>query len=859
MGAGDEFLREPLIRRLTSRDVRFVALFAAAGYGKSTLARQYASEFANVVVCDFRGAQSLRDVAQRIALALAPNPETAFQAAAPVDADPAIFFDFARQLWTQIPGVPLVIFENAEALRTIDGAESKFSGVLARTPADRRICVCSRTPLDLHFLEFALPHEVVIIDERDLAFGREDLARFLSSQSQDIETLYDLTRGWPLCVRLVARLADARGVEALVRELRSVDFSLLYEYLIDNVIAVLNPLNRSVATALAAADLSNEDLRRVFCERAQQAIEFARTSPFISEQQNVWTIHPLIRGSIQRSYAEETSSILRIAAKAAMEEDPVRAAVLYAQASDFESAARALERQAMAYVSEGGNPDFAIVLQRLPSEVLLRHPRLFASAMTFAGLGISNEERYRTAYAIRQQFDGSEDETTRVSIDVTIANALANLGRHEEACEYIARFSDAPTVAGKILYHMLYGAILARMGRYVEAMTHWEPLKRLACDAPSTLAFGTNEIAVRAARSRGDFAAEREYHSFALSNARKSKNPTAHVLTIIEGVFGAWFQGDETAFSSLAAELRELRYPSIMPGTRLLRSCVDGDLRDLAPDIARPQVHAYAYLLALRIARGDSQRQIAAMACDAADSANEPFLQCISRVALALADPAAYHRAIAEARTFAARVESNALHDAIEDLLAGRTPEMFAAVAAGITDVAVHDDDRYRLVLLERALFLGRTRANVSKREFELLAYLAYCDREVGRDELAEVFAPLASSTDADHLIRVTVSRIRKKLGEEAVASTRSGYALGANVDVPLREMRRRVERCEMRSALTAADAGSLVRDSHRIRLYLSGRRFEYEWSEDFDAMLEDLCARMERLTANHAEAATTA
>jgi DNA-binding winged helix-turn-helix (wHTH) protein len=849
MGAGGELFRERLIRRILSRDVRFIGLFAAAGYGKTTLARQVASAFSSVCVCDFRDAQSLRDVAQRIAIALAPDPQIATQAAAPIDTDAVVFFDFAKQLWTQ-PGPQVAILENAETLSRIDGAERALGNLLSATPPERRVCICSRTALDLRFLDFALPHEVVVVGERDLAFDREDVAQFLDSENSAIETLYDLTRGWPLCVRLVARLVEMRGADALVRELRSVDFSLLYEYLLENVIAVLEPLNRSVAIALGAADLNNDDLRRLFGERASEAIGFARQSPFIGEHGNYWTIHPLIRASIQRSYLEETSRILHDAAGAALREDPVRAAMLYAQASDFEGAADALEHQALAYVSEGSNPDFAVVLQQLPHDVLLRHPRLFASAMTFAGLGVSNEERYRTAYAIRQQFDGSEDETTRVSIDVTIANALTNLGRHEEAAKYVEAFAHAPNAAGKILYHMLYGGILARMGRYVEAMTHWEPLKRLACDAPSTLAFGANEIAVRAARSRGDVAAEREYHAFALANARKSKNPTAHVLTVIEGLFGAWLRGDENEFSSLAEELRQLRFPSIMPGTRLLRSCVDGDLRDLKADVARPQVHAYAYLLALRIARGELQRRIAEMACEAADRANEPFLQCVSRVGLSFADASSYSRALAQAQNFASRVESTQLHDAVEQLTRGLIAPMFATLAAGITDIAI-EEGRYRLLLLERALFLGKSRINASKREIELLAYLGFRDGEVSRDELAEAFAPSATSSQADHLIRVTVSRIRKKFGENLLVSTRRGYVLGPSVDVPLRDMRRRIERCETQSSLTAADLGALVRDMHRIRLYLEGRRFEYEWAEELDTMLEDLLVRMERLTAS--------
>ena len=849
MGVVGELVRKKLIRRLLWDDIRFVALFAAAGYGKSTLARQFASNFSQVAICDFRDAQSLRDVGQRIAVALAPNRETAAQAASPIDVDPGIIFDFARQLWSSPGGPQLVIFENAEALREIAGAEARLAGLLAQTPPDRRVCICSRTKLNLQFLNFALPHEVTEMHERDLAFESDDLAEFVDLHGRDIQALYDLTGGWPLCVRLVVRLAQTRGVDTLLQELRSVDFSLLYDYLLEHVIAVLDPLNRSVSIALAGADLCDDDLRRAFPTDAAAVLAFVRMSPFITEHGGFWTLHPLIRASIQREYRDESRRFVAAAAAAAFHEDPVRAAVLYGEVGDFESAALALEQRALAYVSEGGNPDFAMALQRIPRDVLLRHPRLFASAMTFAGLGISNEERYRDAYALRQRFDGSEDEATRISIDVTIANALANLGRHEEALAYVIPFNDPADAARQTLYHMLYGSIIARMGKFIDAMDHWEPLKRIARDAPSTLAFTANEIAVRSARSRGDFSAEREYQSFALNNARKSRNPTAHVLTVIEGMFGAWFQGDDSAFSSLAAELSDLRYPSIMPGTRLVRSCAVGDLRDLSPDVSRPQVHAYAYLLALRIARGDLQRRIAAMACEAADRANEPLLQCFSRVAQSFADPVLSHRALTEAAHFSSRVQSEALQQAVQEIRQGHIPPMFAAIAQSIADIAPHAN-RYRLVLLQRSLFRGAEKLTPSKREFELLAYLAFRDCEVSRDELAEAFAPEASSADADHLIRVTISRIRKKFGEDLVQSTANGYAIGPTVELPLREMRRRIERCETQSIVSGSHLADISRDLQRLRLYLEGRRFEYEWGERFDAMLEDLVSRMTRLVS---------
>lgn len=813
MTAKRELRRDRLIQRLGAPDVRFVALFAAAGYGKSTLARQLTESRASPCVCDFADAGSLREVKQCIADAL--------------------------------PGDALkdtVIFENAEALHRIPDAEAELSRLLAQAPSARISIICSRTQLEIPFMRFALPHEVAYADERDLAFDRGELAAFFSPAEDHVEAVYALTRGWPLCVRLISRLSETRAFKDVVNEMRSVEFSLLYEYLVRNVIEALDPFTRSTLIALAVSDLTDGDVQRLFEPDGEKALRIVSCSPFVTPQNGRRVLHPMIRTSVRRWYEDEATRMLRLTAERALCDDRVHAGALYADLGDFEAAASALESQALAFVREPVNADFSAVLQRLPQEVLLRHPQLYAVVMLFAGLAMSSEQRYRDAYAMRSRFDGSEDPVTRMSVDVAIANALSNLGHHREALDRVAYLQNDPDPAAQLTYHAFTGAILSRMGRYGEALTHWPHVSERGRNAPSTLALAGNEILVRSAVARGDFPGAEEVFAATLGHARRSVNPTAHVITVAEGIFDAWLRGDAAAFDALAAELDGIRVPSVMPGTRLLRACIGGNVSNLTADVARPQLHAYAYLIALSWARGDPQRRIALDAIDAADRANEPFLQCLSRVAMSFTGRYASPRILSEAARYASAADSQPLRDAVAGLSAGCIPPFFRAMAERIADIAAAPDE-YRLSVLEGSLRRRNETLHPSKREFELLAYLALRDCEVSKDELAEVFAPDADSDDADRLLRVTITRIRKKFGDELVVSGHGGYALGPSVDVALRAIRARAARCETQDTPSEPDRVALARDLQSIEQFLEGRRPGFEWGEEFDVFLERLAA----------------
>lgn len=813
--------RSHLLDGLALPGRRFVALYAAAGFGKTTLALQLADRFARTMVCDLAKVSDVTDVMSRIAALFSEAPSARISGAESVEL--SAYVDYALERWTQ-DFAGLVVFENAETLIMIPGAVEALVSIFATTPQNRAVCLCSRARLDISFLQFARPDEVLVLDETTLAFTTAELESLFSS-SEDIAKLYDVTRGWPLCVRLVGRLAEHRTLAEVLSEIRGVEYSMLYDFLVEHVVRALDPGGRRLAVLLAGTeDLLPADLARLLGEESASAAAFLDRSPFVTFIDGRYALHPLVRQSILRTSAEEAGEAAREAAHTARDRDPLRAAVLYARVGDVESAASALEELVLAFVVEPKSIEFVSVLERIPRETLLRYPRLFGASITFAGLSVSNEQRLRDALAVEANLPSDSSAVMRGSIGITIANALANLGRLEEALAVAQRarewMSDEATDASAIYYYFFVPGIQGRMGRYAVAAEAWPRLKHLAHNAPSSLALGGNECWVRSARARGDWDEERRAIAFTLQQARESKNPTALALTLAEGLFSAWLHGDRRDFAELLVELNELRVPAILPGTRLLRDMVNARFDDLSPDVGRPQLQAYAYLIGLSFCRGKKQYEISLHAEEAARRSGEPFLQALAAVAASFVDRQRSKAKLALAAEFAARVDALPLREAFAAFRDGTVPPMFAPMRDQVA-IGSAAPNRYRLSLLEGSLHRGALELLPTRREFDLLGYLAFRDRIVSRHEFAEVFAPSSSSSDADRSLRVAISRIRKKFGNELIVSTPQGYALGHSVQVPLREIRERVALGATHRKISHAEVVDLQADLAPLKHFL--------------------------------------
>jgi tetratricopeptide (TPR) repeat protein len=841
-----EIERTALMDRLACGSVRVLALWAAAGYGKSTLASRFAQGYDRAITIDLADARSCTDIARSIANVVTLAVIGAAEKMAAGD-DAAAWLAYAQQVWRQ-PFDGVVILENAEAVAAVEGGEAFLAEILAGTPRPRTVVVASRKRLDLRLTRFAMPHEIYEFDERVLAFDVAETQKLLSSTPAAAHVVQGLTRGWPLCVRMILRLARESSLDAVVARVGSLDLDTLYDYLFEHIIATFDDAYRAAIVALAAIPRPTDaDLELLFESAAGDLRRLALSGGLVTHRDDVYELHPLLRTSVNRRYHAEVLDTLQTAASRWLDTDPVRAALLYLEAGDFESAARAVEPHSLNFISAPPGFDFNTVLYRLPHEVVLRYPQLWSASRAYLGLSVSPDIRLAEALLVWDSLEPETPRAARLSVLSELLNALSNLGQHEEAQVYYDRYlvQAQPQDENTRIYRGIWGtALCGRQGRYEEARAHADDVLETLQAVPGFYAIVFSEAVVRRLRACGQWNEERLQQDVALGYARRSKNGLAIALSLIEGIFGAWFAGDRPRFNALLQELDDFRVPSIMPGTALFRNCAFGRLEDLRDGAERPQIRCYAYLIAGQSAPPAQRRSLIERAAAAADAANETILQVFTRVALAMVDPIDRDLYLERAMLYAERIDTRQVREAVAAMQRGELPKYFAAMAEQLLEGATQPN-RYRLSIVDPMLHLGTKPISLTRREIELLCFLGIQDRAVGIDRIAEALVPDSGSSSANALLRVLITRVRKKCGSEIIASSRDGYRLGAEVEVSIKNVAKRIDAAQLRADLGPGEVAALRRDLLEVRQWMQTPMPPWEWGVEIDVRLRELASRL--------------
>ena len=239
-----EIRREQILARLERARPKILVLVAPAGFGKSTVARQYLEGLESTGICDCAGARSDIELARRLVAAMSaasPERRERLVACERLLADgSASVADRIRSVvdaWRD-PGSETIVFERAEHLRLSPALHALFAQLLASIPSERSVVICTREPLRTHLTRFAAPHEIVALRAADLAFDAEEVREIFSPDSLDTETVEGVlfaSRGWPIAVLLLRRFAAEGRFATLLHRLGDAAFEELHDYLIDEV------------------------------------------------------------------------------------------------------------------------------------------------------------------------------------------------------------------------------------------------------------------------------------------------------------------------------------------------------------------------------------------------------------------------------------------------------------------------------------------------------------------------------------------------------------------------------------------------------------------------------------------------
>ena len=284
--------RPRLIKMLDESDARVILLLAPAGYGKTTLARQWAKTLNGAIWVTLTTAH--RDVvtfAEDIGLGLAhlgDRESTAFirkyvrarsnpqRAAREVGIALSERIRAARTQW--------LVLDDYHELSGSRDIDELVRVVITHT--DARILIATRTRPPWATSRSKLYGEHLEIDQRQLAMSESESTQLVGGGA-DREQLVAQARGWPAVLGLAAGMGDTPMQEHLSTP--------LYEYLAEEVFQSVSPSLQDQLLALSLLpDLSLTQLRRRFGDQGSSVIEQGRSCGLLTGE-GAPELHPLVR------------------------------------------------------------------------------------------------------------------------------------------------------------------------------------------------------------------------------------------------------------------------------------------------------------------------------------------------------------------------------------------------------------------------------------------------------------------------------------------------------------------------------------------------------------------------------------
>jgi len=298
--------RPRLTRLLDEAEARVLLLVAPAGYGKTTLAREWVSG---------RGRRSLwfrasvasphvASVAQAVAHAIrsiAPRAEgyakELVSAASVAEREPGEMAELLAREVTDWPSSVWLVIDDYQALLGDSGSEEFIARFVEQAHA--RVVITSRerpswvSPRDL------LYGEALEIGRSVLAFTSEETAQVLRHAPREATGPIELAAGWPAVVGLAALLPNLGGAtEAAVPE-------ELYDYLAQELYGFLTDESKDHLPWLAVPSSVDRRLAELILgkELADRVVRDALAVGFIApREQNELEIHPLARAFLNRKF-----------------------------------------------------------------------------------------------------------------------------------------------------------------------------------------------------------------------------------------------------------------------------------------------------------------------------------------------------------------------------------------------------------------------------------------------------------------------------------------------------------------------------------------------------------------------------
>ncbi|MBV9718690.1 MAG: winged helix-turn-helix domain-containing protein [Candidatus Eremiobacteraeota bacterium] len=803
-----------MIDRISRAAPRLIRLIAPAGYGKTTLVHQLGSGYARFAVCDCDGAQTLIELSRRIISAssfgLTERADSLARQMVSLKADePSHWRDLALRAWTaDDPVDELFVFDNLEALYDATDLQDLIARLLAENPACRTVAFCSRVPVTVRVPRHLQPHLTLTIGVDDLAFDHNEfLAAFerIQVQREVLNQIEQMTRGWPLAVRLFRRLVIESGSSAVPLEPDAIAFADLYDYLRDHVLGLMGPHHITALLACTAIpDATELDIASAFHDDTNVRETLTEVLPFLARTgKDSFAPHPLISQTLRERFPSRCKAILKTVADAHDHAGNwLQAARLYLAGGDIERAAEALNAHDT-FVVPTWPLKFAEIVTQIPEEIAIRYPALYSATSILRVPQLTPEEWAVKTSVVWEALPADTLPHTRASAFGAYAAALMNLGKLDQANELLRAYEASrrpDDFAGAMCAALIGTGIATWRGRFSgleQSRTEMSPVISASAGWHAQFLY---EFDARQYRCNGDWGAERRTLEHALDFARKSNMPTIPLWVLTYQAFGAWLAGDDRYYEARLAELEAEIYEGAAKGFSFFVDCARGRAESTSSGYERPEIRSYALLIAAAVASTEAERRRwAVQALSAAESSGQPFAHILARVALAELDIAVREENYESAVSLADAVESEPLREALSALRnQSARGNMLKAFARRFQQFEPRAREPLAIQLMQGRVCRGGVALDLMKREFELLCVLALKKKPMSTDDLLELVWPNQSGSSS--VVRVYAARLRTRLGSDVVIRARDGYSIAIPVLVDLLETEARCRSLDLES-----------------------------------------------------------
>jgi DNA-binding SARP family transcriptional activator len=855
--AGRSASHERLAASIAARRPRLLTLWGPAGYEKRAFVRTYGAYAGTVIACDLDRRRD-RDLARPVLDALVGRDRSravrsaADRLAQRRDEPFGNIREALRREWPRSEGPELLLLRDATgALSTPSGADL-LAELIGTLPPERTLALTTRTPLP-HALEQLVQREdAETVEPRELALSGEsvrDLARQAGLDDDAADALHALTEGWPLVTRLLLMLVRGTSdVGPLLREITGLPRHTLLTYAGQRVVSALDePVREAVVAAAVHPGATAAHLARVLGEKADAVLFRMWRLPFVTVDDDATFVHPDLSAMLRTRFTPLVDALYQRTLNALVQDGAHAVAARVALDNrDAERAAELLDA-VPPYTTGALLPlaDYERVLDRIERDLVTRYSNVWMATIAFRRFAVDRETYVREAETIYFCLPYTATPDKRAAALMHLASAYFNLGRIGECDALIdaalAGFAAEPTTVRSSL--LAFAASLrGEQGMFSRA----RDLARQAAEIShhefsETLVL--RHIETNEAVAHGRYDRARLIFDELLRRRSHETLPLYYAYAACDAAVWAWVFGDDAEFAHYISTLESALTPGLEAGFSRMIEAAHG--RPIANEdaYAWPVHTAMAQLYRLGHASDAAEALAAARAAAAAaDERRDPMVQTVAHTALYVLDETARPASRAVLEAIADQVESDELRSAIAGVLSGGEHGILARfIQRRVLRARQERPAQLTIELLSARVVRDGEVVKLSSKELELLALLASTYGAVSRDRIGEALWEHLEPDEWPNNVKVTVSRLRKKLGvHDAIVSDEGNYRLSRAVDVDVRRYERIVRGCADREL---DDAGRAALRSV-LDAYAGGAVARYErfvWMQPILARMNDL------------------